>query len=176
MLLELLKRHKNLLTAVIRPLIGARKAADLARLAASCQQINSFIATIDFYKHSKLFNNSLKNIKTINTINNKSVSILEYNNKLHVYVCDRHQGSFPHKETYIVWSSNDCRRERTIYRGVVIRHDEFVNIYKHYGKSWYLCIDIIGPRPEWINKYIKTHSLFLMPMGDKWTFIGQANS
>jgi hypothetical protein len=167
MLLELLNHHEDLFMAAVGPLIGARNAADLARLAASCRQLNSFIATIDFYKHSKLFNNSLKFIKSINILSNKYCSIKEYNNKLHIYTYE--QGGYSCEQKYSVWTSNEYGEQNSyvsmfIYHGTKVRTIYSVSILPCFN------INIIGPIPEWLQKYIRNNSVCVMRMIEFFTF------
>ncbi len=149
MLLELLKHHEDLFMAVIEPFIGARKAADLARLAATCRQLRLFVGTIPFYNHCVCFRWSLKNIKSMNTLSNEYCSIKEYNNDLHMFRYD----------PAVIWSRRvhlleDNYYIRTIKRRIFyrIRCTDRISIIKNNDAGG-VVICINGPVPLWINKY-----------------------
>lgn len=153
MLLELLNHHEDLLRDVIRPLIGARKAADLAHLAASCRQMNSVIITIDFYKHCKLFQKCLKNINAINILSNSYVTIRDHNNILTILRCyepnKRKINIFKYDmySTYFIWNS------KFNYKSYIISHstDRIIirsNIYTNNQTCY-----IHRILPPWLQKY-----------------------
>jgi hypothetical protein len=134
--------------AVIGPLVSARKTADLARLAASCRQLRLFIAELPFYKHSKTFRHSLKNIEGINILSNEHCSIKEYNNDLHVFGYDHiaiHNYSYLWKFGYHIRAI----KARTYTH---IKCHEKIEITRENDTiGFYICVN--GPIPSWLNKY-----------------------
>jgi hypothetical protein len=150
--------------AAVGPLIGARKAADLAALGATCRQLRSFIAAIPLYKHYKLFNNSLKSIKNINILSNKYVSIREHYDGLHIYIYTSvwlNSIGYKSVERYIMLSV----KKHKYYR---IEHWNKIKISDRVILDDKFIINIEGSIPTWISKYknllISKYSI------NKWTF------
>jgi hypothetical protein len=136
--------------AAVGPLIGARKVADLARLAATCRQINSFIIALPLYKHYKLIHNSLKNIKSINILSNGYTSIREHGDGLHVYayrfVKQNRLYNIQNMQKYYMWSIKKLR----CYQ---IEYGDKIKIINGRMSGVVFYIDIKGPFPTWISKY-----------------------
>jgi hypothetical protein len=144
MLLELLNHHEDLLTAAVGPLIGARKAADLAALGATCRQLRLFITAIPLYKHYKLFNDPLKNIKSINILNNEYISIKECSNSLHIYY---YRSTQPWPQAYYIWSLKNHKK-------YCIEYGNNIKISEYDVRNTFY-ITIKGLIPTWISKYIE---------------------
>jgi hypothetical protein len=159
MLLELLNHHEDLFLAAIRPLIGTRRTADLAALAASCRQLRLFIAELPFYKHYKLLCSSLKAVKSMNTLSNKHCSIKEYNNDLHIF---RYK-SVISTNTRFASMIDDEYYIRTIKARILyyIRCSSKIEITEINDiDRLTICID--GPIPLWVSKYpinIENHAV-----------------
>jgi hypothetical protein len=151
MLLELLNHHEDLFLAAVGPLIGARKTADLARLAASCRRLRMFIGTTLFYKHYVCFQHSLKNIKSMNILSNEYCSIKEYNNDLHVF---RYE-PIPIGATYPnIYNNRYCIRTiktRILYS--IIHDRERTMIKRDLSIISSFSMFVRGSLPSWINKY-----------------------
>ncbi len=149
MLLELLNHHEDLFIIIIEPLIGARRAADLAALAACCRQMSLFIGITPFYKHSKSLCCSLKNIKSMNIISNEYCSIKEYNNDLHVF-----RYSPPPAYDYRFHPYTDYYYIRTIKARIFyrIRCNEEIKISKNHDDT-HINIYVKDHVPSWISKY-----------------------
>ncbi len=150
MLLELLNHHEDLFMAAVGPLIDARKAADLARLAACCRQMRLFIYTISFYKHSRLLCQSLKIVKDMNILDNERCSIKEYDNDLHIF---RYLPvSVDTRYIHILDNNYYIRtiKARKFYHIECSIRRIWITESNDYGR---FSIYIVGPVPLWISKY-----------------------
>ncbi len=152
MLLELLNHHEDLFMAAIRPLICARKAVYLAALSATCRRLRDFLVVeVPIYIHYKLFNNSLKNIKRINIINNKYLSIREYDGNLHIYRYIRAYLDYTNKwreSRYAVWDTKKCKY-------YWIEYDNKIKTFDNHVSNIPICIQIVGEIPTWVTKCAK---------------------
>jgi hypothetical protein len=153
MLLELLNHHQELFLAAIGPLIGARKAADLATLGASCRQLWDFLAAeVPLYGHYQLSKKYLNDIKSINMLCNKYITIRECMGDLRTisyWSCERYINArigYKTCQEYRIWIPDySCLH--------VLMFDSKI-IVKQANKCP-ICINIIGEIPQWLAKYNK---------------------
>jgi hypothetical protein len=146
MLLELLQHHEELFQAVIWPLTLRRNCRSLGALAGCCRLLNVVVDNLAFYKHYKNFRSSLDDIERINILDNKYMTLREYNNKLHVNSHWSATQSFTGCETHYMWTVNNSNLQRIRKFNIVT--SVFIRCYAR------LSITIEGVIPFWLHKYI----------------------
>ncbi len=162
MLLELLQHHHGLFLAAIEPLIGARKVADLAALAASCRLLHGIINDLALYKHHNNFQKSLNEIKSINTLYNNCVTIRDYNDTLVIYHWRGSHTRAKKMVQYYIWNfKNNTYHSLTQYH---------VGVVRYFQHSFNSCatMHIKNQIPIWLLKYINNGKVHIVDKSETY--------
>jgi hypothetical protein len=151
MLLDLLEHHEDLFLAVIGRFIGQNMRV-LAALSTVNRRLNGIVSSLCWPKHAQKLHHSLSLIKTINILQNKYVSLREFNGCVTVYSCweiSRYTGDFSEMHDpvhYYIYNTSRSFHNLLIHGETIISRR--INIY-----DCGFTIIINGNIPEWIKHY-----------------------